>query len=139
VLVDKIPERYAFMIGLSFYLLGTFLALRVDAQSLWTANAAAIFYGAGMGSAFICLNTITGNYFGHAAFPRLNGTMMMLSALACAPAGVIGGKLFDLSGSYTPTFLLNLMLCGAGLIALCFARMPQPPRRVVEAVPALAG
>jgi hypothetical protein len=65
--------------------------------------------------------------------------MMMLSALACAPAGVIGGKLFDLSGSYTPTFLLNLMLCGAGLIALCFARMPQPPQRVVEAVPALAG
>ena len=136
VLVDKIAERFAFMIGLSFYVVGTFLALRIQPGSLWIADAAAILYGAGMGSAFICLNTITGNYFGRAAFPRLNGTMMMLSGLVCAPAGVIGGRLFDLSRSYTLAFLLNLGLCAAGLLALCFARTPRPPRRAAE--PALA-
>ncbi len=125
VLVDKIAERFAFMIGLSFYVAGTFLALRINAQNLWIADAAAMCYGAGMGSAFICLNTITGNYFGPAAFPRLNGTMMMLSGAVCSLAGVIGGKLFDLSGSYTPAFLLNLALCAAGLAALLFAKMPE--------------
>ena len=126
VLVDKIAERFAFMIGLSFYVIGTVLALRINAENLWIADAAAILYGAGMGSAFICLNTITGNYYGPAAFPRLNGTMMMLSGAVCCLSGVIGGKLFDLSGSYTPAFLLNLFLCAAGLIALVFAKSPQP-------------
>ncbi|HMD32057.1 MAG TPA: MFS transporter, partial [Candidatus Acidoferrales bacterium] len=133
VLVDKIAERYAFMAGLSFYLLGTALALHINAGALWTADGSAICHGAGMGSAFICLNTITGNYYGPAAFPKLNGTMMMLSGLVCAPAGVIGGLLFDATRSYTPAFLLNLALCAAGLVALSFARRPQPPRPAVPA------
>ncbi len=125
VLVDKIAERFAFMIGLSFYVLGTALALRINSEQLWIAYAAAMLYGAGMGSSFICLNTITGNYYGPAAFPRLNGTMMMLSGLVCCLAGVIGGKLFDVSGTYTPAFLLNLAWCAAGLAALAFARRPE--------------
>jgi MFS family permease len=133
VLVDKIAARYAFMIGLSFYVSGTFLALRVNPEELWTANATAILYGAGMGAAFTCLSTIIGNFYGHAAFPKLYGTIIMLSAIVCSGAGVIGGKLFDISKSYEPAFLLNLLLCAAGLIALSFAKMPQPRRTVSEA------
>jgi len=125
VLVDKIAERFAFMIGVSFYVFGTVLALRINAEQLWIADAAAMLYGAGMGSSFICLNTITGNYYGPAAFPKLNGTMMMLSGMVCCLSGVIGGKLFDMSGTYTPAFLLNLILCAAGLGALAFAKAPQ--------------
>ncbi|HXZ20045.1 MAG TPA: MFS transporter [Candidatus Acidoferrales bacterium] len=125
VLVDKIAERFAFMIGVSFYVLGTVLALRINAEQLWIADAAAMLYGAGMGSSFICLNTITGNYYGPAAFPKLNGTMMMLSGMVCCLSGVIGGKLFDLNGSYAPAFLLNLILCAAGLGALALAKAPQ--------------
>jgi MFS family permease len=134
VLVDKIAERFAFMIGLSFYVVGTFLALRIQPGSLWIADAAAILYGAGMGSAFICLNTITGNYYGPAAFPRLNGMMMMLSGLVCSLAGLVGGRLFDVSRSYTPAFLLNLILCAAGLAALLFAKMPRPEGTFAEGV-----
>lgn len=126
VLVDRIAARYTFMIGLGFYVVGTFLALRITAHDLWIADAAAMLYGAGMGASFTCLNTMIGNYYGPAAFPRLNGTMMMLSAIVCSGAGVIGGKLFDLSQSYAPAFMLNLVLCAAGLIALLMARMPQP-------------
>lgn len=145
VLVDRIAERYAFMAGLSFYMIGTVLALRIQAPAgqgspvLWIADAAALCYGAGMGSAFICLNTITGNYYGSAAFPRLNGTMMMLSGLLCAPAGVIAGKLFDASRSYTPAFLLNLVLCAAGLAALFFARRPDALARDAGTQEMLAG
>ena len=125
VLVDKIAERFAFVIGLAFYVAGTYLALRISAHTPWIADAAAMCYGAGMGSAFICLNTITGNYFGPAAFPRLNGTMMMLSGAVCSLAGVVGGKLFDATGSYASAFLLNLAVCAAGIAALLFAKMPE--------------
>ena len=126
VLVDKIAARCTFMIGLSFYVVGTFLALRINAHSLWIADAAAMLYGAGMGASFTCLNTMIGNYYGPAAFPRLNGTVMMLSAIVCSGAGVIGGKLFDVSQSYAPAFLLNLAICAAGLVALSLAKMPEP-------------
>ena len=135
VLVDKIAERFAFMIGLCFYVAGTFLAFRMNAQAMWIGDAAGMCYGAGMGSSFICLNTITANYFGAAAFPRLNGTMMMLSGAVCSLAGVVGGKLYDRSGSYAGAFLLNLGLCAAGLAALMFAKMPaQGAPRGMEAL-----
>ena len=136
VLVDKIAARFTFMLGLGFYVVGTFLALRINAQNLGTANSAAFLYGAGMGCSFTCLTTMIGNYYGPAAFPRLSGTMMMLSAVVCSGAGVIGGKLFDMNQSYAPAFLLNLAICAAGMIALTFAKMPQPPAPVPGMVPA---
>jgi MFS family permease len=138
VLIDKIAARYAFMMGISFYIVGTFLALRIGPDGLWIAQGAAFLYGAGMGAAFICLSTMIGNFYGPAAFPKLYGTMIMLSAIVCSGAGVIGGKLFDLSQSYEPAFLLNLLICAAGLIALSFARMPRPrpPIRITAMAPA---
>ena len=133
-LVDAIPERYAFMIGLSFYVVGTWLALQINATPPVPLSAlppsqiaygAALCYGAGMGSAFICLNTITGNYFGPAVFPQLNGTIMMLSGLLCAPAGLVGGMFFDAYHNYTQAFLLNMALSLAGITALFFAGRPE--------------
>ena len=136
VLVDRIAARFTFMLGLGFYVVGTFLALRINAQNLGTADAAAFLYGAGMGCSFTCLNTMLGNYYGPAAFPRLSGTMMMLSAIVCSGAGVIGGKLFDMNQSYAPAFLLNLAICAAGLMALVFAKIPHPPAPAAGMVPA---
>ena len=139
VLVDKIAARFTFMLGLGFYVVGTFLALRINAHDLGTAHAAAFLYGAGMGCSFTCLTTMIGNYYGPAAFPRLSGTMMMLSAIVCSGAGVIGGKLFDMNQSYAPAFRLNLAICAAGLIALAFAKMPQPqPPSLVPGAPPAA-
>src|SRR4029077_9267544 len=44
-LMDRMAARYAFMLGLCLYFLGSFLAIRVAPDALWIAYSAAISYG----------------------------------------------------------------------------------------------
>jgi MFS family permease len=126
-LMDRIAARYAFMLGLCCYFLGSFLAIRVSANELWIAYTAAFLYGLAFGWTFICLNTITGNYYGPAAFPWLSSLVYAIAAVFCSPAGFLAGRIFDLYHSYKLAFELNSLVAGLGIIALFFARMPTPP------------
>lgn len=129
-LMDKMAARFAFMLGICCYFVGSFLAINVTASTLMIAFIAAILYGAGFGWTFVCLNTMVGNFYGPVAFPKINGMILLISALACSPAGLVGGKLFDMFKSYTPAFELNVGICIIGIIALIFATMPQPKEAV---------
>jgi len=126
-LMDGMEGRYAFMLGFCCYFLGSFLAVRVSPDGLGIAYLAAILYGTGFGWTFICLNTLTGHYYGPAAFPKVNGMMLVLAALFCSPAGYLGGRVYDLYHSYKLAFELNSALAAMGIFALFFARMPEPP------------
>jgi MFS family permease len=126
-LMDRMVARYAFMLGLCLYFLGSFLAIRVSPDALGIAYAAAILYGTAFGWTFICLNTVTGHFYGPAAFPRLNGMLLLIGAVFCSPAGFLGGKLFDIFHSYKLAFELNSLVAAIGIVALFFARMPEPP------------
>ena len=128
-LMDRLIARLAFMLGLGCYFVGSILALNVSAHALWVAYFAAIFYGLGFGWTFVCMNTSTAHFYGPAAFPKLGGTAMVLTAIFSAPAGVIGGKLFDTYGNYTLAFEINMMIAAGGIVALLFATMPAPPER----------
>ena len=133
-LIDKIPARFVFMMGICCYFVGSFLALGVTANSLMAAFAAAILYGAGFGWTFVCLNTMVGNYWGAASFPKINGTLLLISAIVCSPAGMVGGKIFDAFKSYQFAFYLNVAICVVGIIALVFATMPRKEVAQKEAV-----
>lgn len=119
-LSDIIPARYAFALGLGSYVPATFLTLSHPSA----ASAAAVLFGTGFGCSFVCMNTVTANYYGHSAVPMLNGMMMLISALVCSPAGLVGGRLFDTCGSYVPAFELNLIILLIGILGLFFAKMP---------------
>jgi MFS family permease len=125
LLMDKIAARYAFMMGLCCYLAGSILAIEVRAHPLPMAFAAAILYGVAFGWTFVCLNAITARFYGPSAYPKLNGMMLLLTGIACAPAGIVGGAVFDKLGSYTAAFVLNMALAVIGIIALSFS---SPPR-----------
>ncbi len=126
-LMDRMAARYAFMLGLCLYFLGSFLAIRVAPDALWIAYSAAISYGLAFGWTFICLNTVTGHFYGPAAFPKLNGMQLVLGAVFCSPAGFLGGRIFDAYHSYTLAFELNCVVAAIGIVAVFFARMPTPP------------
>jgi MFS family permease len=135
-LMDKMPARFAFMSGLCCYFLGSFLAMHVDSNTFMIAVAAGILYGTAFGWTFVCLNTMTAHYYGPVAFPKLNGMLMLLTAIVSSPAGVIGGRLFDRYGTYTPAFELNILITAIGILALAFAPMPQQPTPAPAAVAA---
>ncbi len=130
-LMDTITGRYAFMIGLCLFVIGSFLAIEVNASSLGIAFGAAILYGLAFGWAFTCMNTCTAHFYGSAAFPKLNGTMILLTSVLGSPAGFIGGKIFDMYGSYARAFELNALLAVIGIVAMAFAKMPSPQNAIV--------
>jgi MFS family permease len=124
-LTDIMPARYVFALGLGSYVLASFVTLREGHGDNSTQFMAAVLFGVGFGCSFVCMNTITANYYSHSAVPMLNGVMMLLSSLVCAPAGFVGGRLFDKCGSYVPAFELNLIILFVGIIAVFFAKMPR--------------
>jgi MFS family permease len=137
LLMDIMRARFVFMSGLCCYFLGSFLAINVASGGFPVAVAAAVLYGVGFGWTFICLNTMTAHYFGPAAFPKVNGMALLLTGVIGSPAGVIGGKLFDRFGSYTPAFELNIVVGVIGILALAFAHMPTHQSQT-EPVPVAA-
>jgi MFS family permease len=130
-LMDTITGRYAFMIGLCLFVIGSFLAIRVGPGALAIAYAAAILYGLAFGWTFTCMNTCTAHFFGTAAFPKLNGTMILLTSVLGSPAGFIGGKIFDIYGGYARAFELNALLATIGIVAMAFATMPRPRNAIL--------
>lgn len=125
-LMDTISGRVAFIIGLCVFVVGSFLAIRVDPSALPIAFGAASLYGVAFGWSFTCMNTCTAHFYGSSAFPKLNGTMILLTSVIASPAGAIGGRIFDVSGGYARAFELNAALAAIGIVAMAFAKMPQP-------------
>jgi MFS family permease len=125
-LMDTITARYAFMIGLCCYLIGSVAALHVGPSSLLIAYSGAVLYGLGIGWTFTAMTTCVAHFYGPTAFPKLAGMMLLLTSGGASPAGWIGGKIFDLSGGYARAWELNIAITLAGIIAMAFAVMPRP-------------
>jgi len=130
LLMDIMNSRLVFVIGLSVYFIGSYLAIIVRPDTLIVAYVAAVLYGGAYGWSFTCMITVTAHYYGPAAFPKLNGVMALLTSAFASPAGYIGGKIFDLYGSYTRAFELNCVMAAIGIVAVTFAVMPCPRNEV---------
>lgn len=124
-LMDTMTARFAFMIGLFCYLFGSLAALRVAPDALLIANTAAVLYGLGIGWTFTCMTTCIAHYFGPSAFPKLAGTLLLLTSGGASPAGWVGGRIFDLYGGYARAWQLNLVITLVGIVAILFATMPH--------------
>lgn len=135
VLMDFMNSRLVFALGLLMYFVGSYFALTVRADALMIMYLASALYGIAYGWTFSCVSTITAHYYGPAAFPKLYGTMTLLISACASPAGYVGGKIFDLYGSYARAIELNCVLAAVGIVAIAFAAMPKPRGEV--AAPAL--
>jgi MFS family permease len=124
-LMDTMTARWAFLIGLLCYLFGSVAAMRAGPNALLVANSAAVLYGLGIGWTFTCMTTCVAHFFGPAAFPKLAGTLLLLTSGGASPAGWVGGKIFDLYGGYSRAWELNIVLTVVGMVAILFATMPH--------------
>jgi MFS family permease len=137
-LMDFLNARLAYVLGMSFYFIASYLAIIVSADALTMAYVAALLFGAAYGWTFTCWSTITAHYFGPKAFPKLYGTMILLTSAIASPAGYVGGKIFDVYHTYTPAFELNCLLAAVGIVAILFAVMPRPGAEVPTETPQAA-
>jgi len=124
-LMDTIEARVAFISALVLYVIACLLAISIVPGNLIMAYAAAALFGIAFGGAFVCMQTITASFYGRKAYPKLNGMIMLISGVICAPAALIGGKLFEINKNYTASFQLIITIVVMGIIALLFAKMPK--------------
>jgi MFS family permease len=126
LLMDTMNARLAYALGLALIIVGSYYALVIRADTLMPAYLAAALYGGSHGWTFSCTGTMTGHYYGPAAFPKVYGTMMLFISAFASPAGYVSGRIFDLYGDYARAIVLNGALAAIGMAAILFASMPNP-------------
>jgi MFS family permease len=130
ILMDYLDARLTFVLGVSIYFVSSYLALVSRADALTVAYVASVLQGVAYGWTYSCTNTMIGHYYGPKAYPKLSGTYILLTSSCAAPAGAVGGRIFDLYGSYAKAFELDAVLAAIGIIAMIFAAMPKPRSEV---------
>ncbi len=124
-LMDTMSARWSFMLGLCCYVIGSIAALHAGPGALLIVNFVAVLYGLAIGWTFTCMTTCIAHYFGPTAFPKLAGTLLLLTSGGASPAGWVGGKIFDVYGSYTHAWQLNIAVTVIGIVAILFAAKPR--------------
>jgi MFS family permease len=130
ILMDYLNARVVFVLGASIYLISSYLAIESRADTLTLAYVASVLQGLAYGWTYSCSNTMIGHYYGPKAYPKLSGMYILLTSGCASPAGAVGGKIFDVTGSYTKSFELDAALAIIAIVAIVFAAMPTPHEEV---------
>jgi MFS family permease len=130
ILMDYLNARLAFILGVSIYFVSSYLAIVSRADTLMFAYVASALQGLAYGWTYSCSNTMIGHYYGPKAYPKLSGMYIFLTSGFASPAGYVGGKIFDIYGSYTKSFELDAVLALIAILAVSFAAMPTPREAV---------
>lgn len=126
-LLDRIQAKFVFMGGFVCYIIANIFALLITPALLPLAYLATIFMAFGFGMSFVSLQAITVQYFGLKAYPKLNGTNLLVSAIVSCPGPMIAGILFTRFNGYAPSFIMNITICVIGFVVVLFLKIPKSP------------
>ena len=110
---DCIEKRALFMICYAMVSAGT-LVLMV-ARTMPVTFLFIILFGIGFGGTIPLDPAIRAEYFGRAAFAKIQGFMSPLIMLSGAVGPILAGYVFDLSGSYRSSFFITALIAFAAV------------------------
>lgn len=134
LLMDYLNARLVFVLGASLYFVSSYLAVVSQPDTLNLAYIGSALQGIAYGWTYSCTNTMIGHYYGPKAYPKLSGMYIFLTSGCASPAGFVGGKIFDITGSYVKSFELNAALAIVAILAILFAAMPARREEIPVAV-----
>lgn len=126
VLGDIIEPRFLFASAALCVVLGSVLFWFVSPAATWTAYLYPLLGGFGFGAVYICIPTITGNYWGSEAFPAISGLISPLVMLVQAGAAPLAGFLYDLQGTYFTIMVIAWAVAVVGFVAILLCKPPRP-------------
>jgi len=124
VLAIRFEARYLAVIYLAGFIAGIFVFMNagvVPVVYLYT-----ILTGVCAGGLVVLMPLMLGSYFGRTDYARIVGWTTPFIQIIGAVSPLIGGFIYDASGSYTPAFITVISFLGVGLICAFFARPPHP-------------
>lgn len=84
----------------------------------------AALMGFSIGAITTSMPTIVGSYFPQQVFARVSGLILPFFLSAQAISAIVGGAIFDKTGSYTIAFVVLLALSGVGMVSSILAKKP---------------
>ena len=129
-LADRLKGEGAFTVAMSCTITGYVMLLLLGAsETRWPLYAFVLSYGFAQGAGGIAVAAKTVEVF-HG--PRL-GTIFMVvtlsASLGSAVGAWVGGRLYDLTGSYTLTFVTAIASGGLAIACMWAGRSPSQPHR----------
>lgn len=125
-MVDRIGARVA--MAVSFAAIAVTLLLLLYAAHLW---ALALFMAGlallGFGPPLI-VPLLQGELLGLERFGMLNGIINSVGSLGYAVGPLIAGRVFDLSGSYSPSIKAAAAIALLGVVLSALAKSPRTPQ-----------
>jgi len=125
-IADRIGNKLTIALGLS--LLSAALLWLIPAKELWMLYLFAVAFGFGWGTGTL-ISPMLAELFGQASLGTILGIIDFTSNLGGTAGPVLGGKIFDMVGSYQPAFLTCFVLSIISIIVILLIR---PPRRQIS-------
>jgi MFS family permease len=122
VLADRFSKRGIMSLALVLQALAAFCLFRVD--SFGALPVFAILFGMGLGGGAVLLPLLVGECFGLRAFGKILGLVMISATLGAASGPVLTGRIFDVTGSYTQAFVLDIVAFAMAAVVFYCVRRP---------------
>lgn len=132
-LSDYIPPKFILIIGSVLQAIATAILINVSPESshiaLWIY---ATLLGLGLGSWLPALTMNTSGTFGLVEYGVILGIYNMLFMASGAFGPWLGGRIFDVTGSYHLSFVIGLFLYAVAIISMLLIRRPKKPGLVFK-------
>ncbi|HHR6400662.1 TPA: CynX/NimT family MFS transporter [Providencia alcalifaciens] len=119
------PKRL--LIGSLIIMVLGVIALSISTSWFWLILFV-ICVGVGYGMTFLASSVLLSNYFGRGPYLELFSVVNLISTIACL-APFIAGAIKDITGSFTPAFLI---IAAPVIVILFFTLMMKPPALAVQ-------
>lgn len=110
---------------LSCLLSGFMLLWLIGVQNLWMLSLFAVVYGFFYGGKITTIPGLIGSFFGTRSLGEIIGAIHAVSLAGGIIGPVLGGYIFDRSGSYRIAFLIAALAFLTSAVLTLFARPPQ--------------
>jgi len=122
---DIIVKRYLFMFAYFMEACGVLVLMTV--RTMPQAYLFIALFGIGFGGTVPLAPAIRAEYFGRAAFGKIQGFMTPITMLSSAVGPIFAGYLYDTTGSYHTSFLSTGLLTFLAIVIIFFAKPARHP------------
>jgi MFS family permease len=122
---DFLDKRYLYVVTYSIEAMGVLVLM--NAHGMGSIYLFAALFGIGFGGTIPLNPAIRGQYFGRAAFGKIQGSMAPLTMMGSVLGPPLVGHFFDVQNTYKTGFLMIALLQFIAAATIFFARPAQPP------------
>ncbi len=117
-LSDLINRKYVMM--LIYCIVGTAIPLLLVPDFYGRVYIFAVLFGIGLGGDYMIIPLIAGDIFGVKALGRIMGIILVADGVAESLFPMLVGRLYDVTISYTPGFIVLICVAFAGVLIVSF-------------------